>query len=255
MKLVFEHHYQQKYLEISFEEPLTIRSSDDIMELRQQWLAGLSSWHSPYKAIINGEGIRVDPDSNHQEIQDALERMAKLLSGFFLKKAVIYGLPNDDQALFPFEPAADKDEAYKLAGVRDTGPKVATDFRSAITLQNHFKQHVMELSFEAPVHIDSKDKVMALRSKITNNLMQWHSAWNLLIDCSKLEFSQDMEEEFNSMIRFFKGFFLKEILGYTPKEKGLFYPFKVYRSRHAAAGRLESEGHFSGEDANCQSRK
>ena len=38
----------------------------------------------------------------------------------------------------------------------------------------------------------------------------------------------------------------------TPQET---YPFKVFRSRHRAAAELESEGLFSGEDADCQSRK
>ena len=113
----------------------------------------------------------------------------------------------------------------------------------------------MELSFDRDEVVDERSKILALKSKITNNLMQWHSSWSLLIDCTHIEFSPDLSEDVDSMFKFFKGFFMKEVIGYSPKNKDLDYPFKVYRSRHSAAGRLEHEGNFSGEDANCQSRK
>ena len=112
----------------------------------------------------------------------------------------------------------------------------------------------MELNFAEDVVIDDKEKVEILKSKITNNLMQWHSAWNLMIDCSNLEMNPDINSEFERMLTFF-GDSLKETLGYSPRSKESQYPFKVYRSRHNAAGRLENEGNVSGDDANCQSRK
>ena len=254
MKLVFEHNYQQKYMELSFEGSVQLKSTDDVMNLRQQWLGGLSSWHSPYKAIIDGSQLSLSADAE-DDLKGALGRMETLLKGFFLKKAVIYGLSDELKELFPFECTEGREEAFDKAGLRAGKKRSSTDFRSMITLQNHFQQHVMELSFESDVKLDSKEKLMTLRSKITNNLMQWHSAWNLLIDCTHLEFSEEFEPEFQSMTKFFKGFFLKEVLGYSPKSKDLSYPFKVYRSRHNAAGRLEFEGNFSGEEANCQSRK
>ena len=255
MNLSFEHHYQQKYLELSFQEDTVIRSADDVLAFRQEWLANLSSWHSPYKALIDGSNLSFESSMDPKDVKDALGRMEKLLAGFFLKKAVIFGIDQQYWDLFPFKCVENQEEAFTALGLRQSKQKDSTDFRSAISLQNHFKQHVMELFFERSETIDSTEKVNILKSKITNNLMQWHSPWNLLIDCSQIEVSKDVDEEFQSMVKFFKGFFLKEVIGYSPKEKGLEYPFKVYRSRHAAAGRLEFEGNFSGEEANCQSRK
>lgn len=255
MQVIFQHHYQQKYLEISFKETALLKSAEDVMEWRQQWLGALSSWHSPYKAVIDCQNLKVDPDGDHKDIKDALERMDKILAGFFLKKAVIFGLDPDSHPLFPFPCAKDKAEAFVQAGIKQRAATTGDDFRSQISLQNHFRQHVIELTFETSVTIDSKEQMATLRSKLSNNLMQWHSSWSLLIDCVNLEISEDVKTEFDGMIRFFQGFFLKDVIGYRPKSKDLFYPFKVYRSRHNAAAKLESEGNFSGEDANCQSRK
>ena len=86
MKLSFEHHYQQKYLEINIEEGSTIASASDVLKLRQEWLANLSSWHSPYKAVINGSSLEFTAGLDRDDIRSSLERTQKLLTGFFLKK-------------------------------------------------------------------------------------------------------------------------------------------------------------------------
>lgn len=254
LKALFEHHYQAKLIEISFEEGSTLEREQDIMEWRQQWLSALGSWHSPYKAVIDFSNVCISGELNESDIKDAFNRMSKLLSGFFLKKAVIFAVEERWVAVFPFEVVETKELAFEKINIRAPQKKTAGDFRSAISLENHFQQHVVELSFEYDVVLDSVDKLDQLKSKITNNLMQWHSAWSLLIDCSKLEVV-GLEEEFEKMIKFFRGFFLKEVFGYGPRSKDQSYPFKVFRSRHNAAGRLESEGHFSGGEADCQSRK
>jgi hypothetical protein len=195
-------------------------------------------------------------DADSPALKAALARMEKVLLGFFLKKAVIWGLDADFAALMPFEVCANEEAAWQAIGLRKAkGASDPVDFRSSIQLQNHFHQHVVEMSFSADAVLDSKDKLQTLRSKLTNNLMQWHSAWSLLIDCSHFEVSEDLQVEWDVMLKFFRGFFLKEVLGYSPKSKELKYPFTVYRARHNAAGRLEGEGLFSGEDADCKSRK
>ncbi len=254
MKLQFEHNYQQKYLEISFTEQTTIANEDDVLQWRQAWLKGLSSWHSPYKAIINGDNLIIAA-AEGQDLKGAFARMEKLLSGFFLKTAVIYGLDPSVADLLPFAVAKDRDDAFQRVGIRTVKPRQPGDFRSSIQIQNHFQQHVMEISFSEPAVVSSREQLNVLKDKITNNLMQWHSAWNLLVDCHNLEIDSSLNADFERILTFFKGFFLKEVLGYSPKSKESRYPFKVYRSRHNAAGRLENEGNISGSDANCQSRK
>ncbi len=255
MTIQFEHDYQNKIMTQAFTEPFVLNTEQDVQAWRQLWMDALKSWHSPYKSVINGEKLSLASTADRESIRSAFLRLEKLMSGFFLKKAVIYGLDPELAAVVPFDSYADEETAMDAIGLRKREKKEPGDFRSSIQLQNHFRQHVVELSFGADTNIDSKEKVQILRSKMTNNLMQWHSAWSLLIDCSQLQISEEVFPEFEAMLRFFKGFFLKEIYGYQPKSKELTYPFKTFRARHNAAGRLESEGLFSGEDANCQSRK
>lgn len=256
MNISFEHDYQQKILSMRFVEPTVLGSDADVMSWRQTWLNALKSWHSPYKAMIDASQLQLGLEADKAAIKAAIIRMEKVLSGFFLKKAVIWGIDKEFAELMPFDFAETEDAAWETIGLRKArGPIEPMDFRSSIQLQNHFRQHVVELSFSADAVLDSKEKLQALRSKLTNNLMHWHSAWSLLIDCTHLEVQADLHADWELMVKFFRGFFLKEVLGYTPKSKDLSYPFQVYRARHNAAGRLEAEGLFSGEDADCKSRK
>ncbi|RYZ51287.1 MAG: hypothetical protein EOP07_21595 [Proteobacteria bacterium] len=255
MKIQFEHDYQNKIMTQAFTESFTIKSDQDVQAWRQLWMDALKSWHSPYKSVIDGRNLSIASDANKEQIKSAFVRLEKLMSGFFLKKAVFFGLDPELAAVVPFDSFVDEDAAMDAAGVRTRVAREPGDFRSSIQFQNHFRQHVVEMNFGADTVIDTKEKVQILRSKMTNNLMHWHSAWSLLIDCSQLEIKEECFPEFESMVRFMKGFFLKEVLGYQPKVKDLVYPFKVYRARHNAAGRLEAEGLFSGEDANCKTRK
>ncbi|NRA67810.1 MAG: hypothetical protein HRU19_25240 [Pseudobacteriovorax sp.] len=254
MELSFEHNYQLKFLEMSFPEQTIIKSTDDVMQWRQAWLAGLSSWHSPYKAIVNCENLTIVKGED-ESVEKALSRMETLLKGFFLKKAVVFNADDETAQMLPFESAGDRDAAFTLAKLKAVKAAKPGDFRSSIQIQNHFRQHVMEISFSEPVSLDSNEKLDILKSKITNNLMQWHSAWNILLDCSNFEIPEDQHANFERLLTFMRGFFLKETLGYSPKSKESRYPFKVYRSRHNAAGRLENEGNIMGDEANCQSRK
>jgi hypothetical protein len=256
MSILFEHDYQNKIMTQTFASPFVIKNDADVQAWRQQWMDALKSWHSPYKSLIDGRQLSLASDADKEQIKAAFARLEKLMSGFFLKKAVIFGVDLELAALLPFESHVEEGQAREALGIRKAAARDPTDFRSSIQLQNHFRQHVVEMSFGQDSILDSPEKVQILRSKLTNNLMQWHSAWSLLIDCTHLEIKQELiEKEWEAMLRFLKGFFLKEVLGYQPKQKGLVYPFTVYRARHNAAGRLEGEGLFSGEDADCNSRK
>lgn len=256
MRIRFEHDYQQKVMTQTFEEATRLHGEESVMQWRQLWLDALKSWHSPYKALIDGRLLELDPGVDHEKLSASFKRMEKVLSGFFLKKACVFGCDPQLAALLPFDSFPSEEGALEALGLKRTrSPLAATDFRGSIQLQNHFRQHVVELSFQGETRIDSMDQLNILRSKLTNNLMQWHSSWNLLVDCSTLTIDPALFPEFEKVFRFFRGFFLKEVLGYQPIKKDLSYPFQVYRARHQAAGRLEAEGLFSGEDANCRSRK
>lgn len=253
MNIEFESDYRNKILFQNFKEETHINTYKDVLQWRSQWTKALSSWHSPYKTLVNCSNLHAASD---KEIGDKFSTMMKFFEGLFLKKIIGYGYSEGQgHKNLPFEIFKTEEEASKALGIRQRSQAEPGDFRSSIQFENHFRQHVIELTFSQPVTINSKKQVLALKSKLTNNLMHWHSGWNLLIDCNNVEFSEEVTEDFEKIITFFKGFFMKEVIGYLPKSLDLKYPFKVYRSRHKAAAILENEGMNSGEDANCASRK
>lgn len=252
MKISFEHNFQKKVMIQTFTEHVVLASEKDVTAWRNLWMPELKSWHSPYKTLIDCSNLLVRTDD--EKVKPALDRLLKFFEGFFLKKAVGFGY--NQQAghdLLPFKVHSDENEALTEVGLAKGSLRPAGgDFRSAIQLQNHFRQHCVELTFAEETTIDTLDKLAILRSKLTNNLMQWHSKWNLLIDCHNLRLSPDLNDEFLKMEKFFKGLFLKQIVGYNNLSRADF-PFDSYRARHKAAAVLEGEGNFSGDEAECKS--
>lgn len=254
MKHKIENDFQQKIMYQSWDEPFVISSLKDVQAWRESWVAELKSWHSPYKTVIDLGNLRiVDADG---DVTKALQRMVIFFDGFFLKKSVGFGMEdNKGFELLPFLVVADEAKAALEVGLRQKREAlVALDFRSAIQLQNHFNQHVVEMSFSGPVVMAGKDEVMAIKSKLTNNLMQWHSKWSLLIDCVNLKTEKGACIHWQALEKSLKGFFLKAVYGYGAKGDRETYPFDVYRARHNAAGRIENEGNSAGDKAVCKSQ-
>jgi hypothetical protein len=236
---------------MKFVAPTTLATDKDVSEWRSLWMRELQSWHSPYKAMIDASMLVVGED---QAVAQSLDTMHRFLKGLFLRKAVVFGSHQSLKRL-PFEVFATEAEAIDSLGVRVANQATPGNFRSSIQLENHFQQHVMELHFLTIQNITTDSEVRILRDKITNNLMQWHSKWNLLIDCSNVTMHPQVFAAVNDMMRFFRGFFLKDVIGYAPASPETPYPFPVFRSRHKAVASLENEGLSSGETANCASRK
>jgi hypothetical protein len=254
MKLRFEHDFQQKIMQQTFEEPFVIDSPQAVQQWRSAWMQELKSWHSPYKLIIDCTNLSV---TDSQEINDALSRMLRFFEGLFLKSVVGFGFNlTKGHDKLGFRMVSSFEEAQKEAGVRGLRSATApADFRDSIQFQNHFAQHVIEMSFSDDALIDSKDKINAIKSKLTNNLMQWHSKWSLLIDCTRIRFDLNMAKDWEKLDSYFKGFFMKTIVGYSPQDHTREnYPFRTYRARHAAVAQLESEGHFMGNEAQCRTK-
>lgn len=254
MNLVFDNDYQKRVMRMRFDAPTRIDTVNDVRKWRQLWTNGLKSWHSPYKALIDCSQLSIH---DTPEIREELARMEKFLTGFFLKSAVGFGYEEGKglEALFFKTHVAEEDAAEEVGLGRTRAPREPGDFRSSVVLTNYFQQHVMEMAFAVPVVIDSAAQWDVIRSKIINNLSQWHSKWSLLIDCANLEIHGDFTADFQKLERYLRGFFMKKVLAYSPKGPKETYPFEVYRSRHNAVARLESEGDFSGDEADCLSRK
>ena len=253
LKIEFEHDYQQKVMTQRFTEATLLDSPAAVQAWRSAWMKELSSWHSPYKVLVDCSQLTI---GGQPEVHKALDLMVKFFNGFFLRKIAGSPLQNaQGHEYLPFPVLATADEAAIDLGIRAPKERVATDFRSAIQLQNHFQQHSIELSFSEPVVIKTKDQVMALRSKLMNNLMQWHSKWSLIVDCTNLEVAADVLADMERTLTVLRGFFMKQAVGYSPRGIKESYPFPVFRARHRAVAEIEGEGNFSGDDANCKSRK
>lgn len=253
MKLQIENDFQQKIMNQAFEAPVTVASDKDVQAWRSSWMEGLKSWHSPYKLMVDASNLTVADD---EETKKALDRMVKFFKGFFLRDVVGFGRkPGQGHEFLPFEVKDKEEDAAEAIGIRVRVARAATDFRSTIQFQNHFQQHVIELNFSEPVRLTTKDQIAQIRGKLTNILMQWHSKWSLLVDCTNLEVDAAVRADLERMLTVMKGFFMKQVIGYSPKGPKEQYPFEVYRARHKAAAVLEGEGNFSGDEADCKSRK
>lgn len=254
MKLKFEHDYQQKIMIQAFEEPFRLDSASAVQAWRSAWMQELKTWHSPYKLILDCSNLEY---VNSDDTQQAMSRMLKFFEGLFLRSITGYGMDQSKgHSLLPFKIVTSFEEAQREAGVRGMrDPKAPVDFRSTIQFQNHFAQHVIEMTFSDDVVIDTKEKVDAIKSKLTNNLMQWHSKWSLLVDCSRVRFDPAMRDHWEKMDKFFKGFFMKVSIGYSPSDTERdHYPFPTFRARHTAVAKLENEGMFMGNEAQCRSK-
>lgn len=254
MKLRFEHDFQQKIMQQAFEEPFLLDSAQAVQKWRSAWMQELKSWHSPYKLIVDCTNLSV---IHSPEIKDALSRMLRFFEGLFLKSVVGFGFDaNKGHEHLGFRVVANFEDAQREAGVRGLrSANAPADFRESIQFQNHFAQHVIEMSFSDDVVIDSQEKLQAIKSKLTNNLMQWHSKWSLLVDCSRARFSPNLQQDWSKLESFFKAFFMKAVIGYSPSDETREnYPFKTFRARHAAVAQLENEGHFMGNEAQCRTK-
>jgi len=257
MKLIAESDYRAKVLFLSFESLCVLKSPSDVRKLQTEWFEILKTWHSPYKAVIDGRNLKIESQDEFS-IKTEFERLKKLLERFFLRKAVAYGVEEKTSSkVFPFENFSTEEEALEALNLRDFSKKnrELSDLRSLIAFDNHFKDETIELSFLAPVYFKEKKDLAILKSKLMNNLMLWHSGWNLLVDCSKFSIEESLFGDFSLFEKSLKGFFLKQVIGYNPSESGLVYPFPVYRSRHKAVLNFEDQSKGKGDVSNCATRK
>lgn len=250
----FEHHLSERVLEIHFEDGLKIKSREDIEGLRTAWAEALKKWHSPYTCLFDCRNLELE-----KSLIEDFEGLIRFFKSFFMKK--IIGFVGETEELpeppLPFEVFQGYESAAQKTGLaRGAGlTRDLTDLRSRIQIDNDFVAHVMEVSFLAETTLDTKEDLETLRSKLQNILMMWHTPYSVVFDCSHCSFTETGLDEFKSVERFLKGFFCKEIVGYSPKAAKEKFPFPCYRSRHKAVGQLTHEGLASGSEANCSSRR
>ena len=254
MDLEFESDHRAKVLYMTFKSDTLVSRPADLLEWRKLWMAALASWHSPYKVLVDCSHLRIADDS---ELSKDFETMLRFFQGLHMRKICGFTLgPAVGLDKLPFEVCASRDEAAKTLGIRDFGiRKAGEDFRSKVQFDNHFQQQIIELSIQGHAHDLGKSELQTVKDKLLNNLMLWHSHWNLLIDCQGLKISAENHRDFEAIVKQMKSFYLKEVVGYSPP-KGSSYPFQTYRSRHKAVLALTDENRStSGDVANCRSRQ
>ena len=174
----------------------------------------------------------------------------------FLRKAVGYNWREGcNHELLPFAVLATEAEARQELGLRQQKRPRGDDVRSQIILQNHFRQQVVELSFSVPFVLDDDNKLGILKSKLTNNLMQWHSHWSLLIDCSNFAIDAAYHQHFAELEIFLRRYFLQKIVGYHRQGKAQDFNFITFRAKHKAALQLERDTTIAGDEAHCRTRQ
>jgi hypothetical protein len=250
--VVFEPDFQKRVLFIRFKSPVSFAAKVDYLHLRSAWMEALKSWHSPYTAVIDWQNIDV---TDAGLFKDQFALMLKFFQGLFLKKTFVHSCAQPELLTgHELELVNDEEQIRERLGLERKPRVFSGNFRDAIQFQNDFKQHVIEMSLTEPVVLSTDEQLASLKTKLSNNLMQWHSKWSLLVNCENLQIDAAMFDEWNKLMRYFRGFFMKNCLGYNPASTEP-YPFTCYRSRHKAVGQLESEGAFMGNEANCNSKK
>lgn len=248
LPLVFDSDYQKKLLTVSFSEATHLRNTAQMEEWKTRWCDALKTWHSPYKALIDLSQVSWET-SERDALYLKLATMLRFLGGFYLRKAAACG---SSDAQLPLASFATREEAYtylniRLAQGRGSG---AENFRSKILVDNHFNQKLVEIAFEGAVHLDDPQQISVIRSKLTNNLMHWHSPWYLLWDFTAVEsLSADLSGELKSMLRFLASFFMQQALTYGNTHIADLACFGLIscRTRHKALTKISQHQHNQGD--------
>ena len=246
----FEHDFQQKLMQQRFAAGSVLRDATAVRTWRQLWMAQLSSWHTPYKALIDCQHLTVGDDA---QLKDVLATLVTFMQRLFLRKAVGFNRREGcHHELLPFAVVATEAEARQELGLRGPVRPRGDDLRSQIVIQNHFRQQVVELSFSVPYVLDDDNKLAVLKSKLINNLTQWHSRWSLLIDCGNFSIDAAYRQNFAALEVFLRRYFLQKIVGYNRKGAAQDFPFPAFRSKHKAALQLERDTAVAGDEAHCR---
>ena len=252
LQIDFEHDFQQKLMQQRFAAGSVLRDVDAVKVWRQLWMAQLSSWHTPYKALLDCQHLTISDDA---QLKDALATLVTFMQKLFLRKMVGFNRREGcNHELLPFAVLATETEARQELGLRTQARPRGDDLRSQIVIQNHFRQQVVELSFSLPFVLDDDNKLAVLKSKLTNNMMQWHSKWSLLIDCSNFSIDATQHENFATLEIFLRRYFLQKIVGYNRRGTAQDFPFAAFRAKHKAALQLERDTTVAGDEAHCRTR-
>lgn len=117
-----------------------------------------------------------------------------------------------------------------------------------IEFENHFSARVVEIIFPDGFKVTTPEELEELKAAWKANLKSWHSPYTCLFDLRNFTLSQNMQNEFQKVIKFFGNFFMRKIIGFcdesSPSSDFGFEIIAGYEKAAAAAG-LSKEGKLS----------
>lgn len=83
-----------------------------------------------------------------------------------------------------------------------------------IEFENHFSARVLEILFPDGYKIKSEEDIAKLKNAWSAQLKSWHSPYTCLFDLRNFEIDESFIPQFEALIKFFKNFFMKKIIGF-----------------------------------------
>ena len=85
-----------------------------------------------------------------------------------------------------------------------------------IRFENHFMERVMEITFPEGFVLEKDEDLKYLKNQWTRNISLWHSPYTCLFDLENVQISESQKQPFLKLLDFFKRFFMKDFIAYTP---------------------------------------
>jgi hypothetical protein len=126
-----------------------------------------------------------------------------------------------------------------------------------IKFENHLSLRVMEVFFPEGFRLESQDDLLHLKREWMGALRTWHSPYTCLFDARNFFISEEMRQPFEKLVQFFKGFFMRKIVGfYEQNAEKPWMPFELFEGYENATAQtgLGREGGLKRDLADLRSR-
>ncbi|MGY3802506.1 hypothetical protein ACWNT8_00345 [Pigmentibacter ruber] len=92
-----------------------------------------------------------------------------------------------------------------------------TDNIQKIEFENHFALKVVVIYFPNGYVVSNEENLNELKNAWSKNLKSWHSPYTCLFDLRNFTIAPQMQADFEKLIKFFKNFFMRKIIGFYDK--------------------------------------
>jgi hypothetical protein len=234
-KIVFVNHFRERVMEIRCPNGLFLHSEANLTHLKNLWQQNILEWHTPYKCLVDFSNLDITPS-----LHASFLRAIKHLRAFFMTELILISGTPEQTNLFktmalPAKIIEDELEARKVSGLeksRRSSFENASEFSGQIHFVNHFDTGIMELSFSAPVRMETDEDTDELLEALEGNILRWHRAYALVVDTDLIEDTPTARAALTRAACLARGFFCVDVQGFGVENKGFSLP--VQKTRHRA---------------------